>query len=60
MVASVRLHPVLAEMLSAALEPSVPAQFTRRDARLAAVPGKVHSVIGLRRSGKTTFLRQLL
>jgi len=33
---------------------------TRRDARLPAVPGKVHAVIGMRRAGKTTFLRQLL
>jgi hypothetical protein len=28
--------------------------------RLAAVPGKAHAVIGMRRAGKTTFLRQLL
>ena len=54
------LHPVLAEKLNAALEPTRPAPCTRRDARLAAVAGKVHSVIGMRRSGKTTFLRQLL
>ena len=54
------LHPVLAEKLNASLEPAPPAQSTRRDARLPAVPGKVHSVIGMRRSGKTTFLRQLL
>jgi len=33
--------------------------FTRRDARLPEVPGKVHAVIGMRRAGKTTFLRQL-
>lgn len=54
------LHPVLAEKLSTALEPAAPASFTRRDARLPAVPGKVHSVIGMRRAGKTTFLLQLL
>jgi predicted AAA+ superfamily ATPase len=54
------LHPVLAEKLSAALEPAAPVSFTRRDARLPAVPGKVHSVIGMRRAGKTTFLLQLL
>jgi hypothetical protein len=53
------LHPVLVEKLNAALEGAPPARFTRRDARLPAVPGKVHSVIGMRRSGKTTFLRQL-
>ncbi len=54
------LHPVLAEKLAAALEPAPPARFTPRDARLPGVRGKVHSVIGVRRAGKTTFLRQLL
>jgi hypothetical protein len=55
----VSLHPVLAEKLSAALEPTPPFTLTRRDARLPALPGKVHSVIGMRRAGKTTYLRQL-
>ena len=54
------LHPVLAEKLSAALEPVAPFALTRRDARLPGVPGKAHAVIGMRRAGKTTFLRQLL
>ncbi len=54
------LHPVLDEKLSAALAPSPPVALTRRDARLRAVPDKVHAVIGMRRAGKTTFLRQLL
>lgn len=54
------LHPVLAEKLSAALEPTAAGAFTRRDARLPRVPGKVQAVIGMRRAGKTTFLRQLL
>jgi predicted AAA+ superfamily ATPase len=54
------LHPVLAEKLSAALAEAPPMELTRRDARLPAVPGKVHAVIGMRRAGKTTFLRQLL
>ena len=54
------LHPVLAETLSAALEPVAAATLTRRDARLPQMPGKVHAVIGMRRAGKTTFLRQLL
>jgi predicted AAA+ superfamily ATPase len=53
------LHPVLAESLSTALEPVAPAALTERDNRLPAVPGKVHAVIGLRRAGKTCFLRQL-
>jgi predicted AAA+ superfamily ATPase len=57
---AVPLHPVLAEKLSAALEPAAPASFTRRDVRLPAVPGKIHSIIGMRRAGKTTFLLQLL
>lgn len=54
------LHPVLADKLHVALAPAQPLALTRRDARLPAVPGKVHSVIGMRRAGKTTFLRQLL
>ena len=53
------LHPVLLEKLNAALAPVRPLRLTRRDARLPAVPGKVHAVIGMRRAGKTTFLRQL-
>ena len=53
------LLPVLAEKLNAAILTTQPAQFTLRDARLPAVAGKVHSVIGMRRSGKSTFLRQL-
>jgi hypothetical protein len=54
------LHPVLTEKLNAALAPAQPLSFTRRDARLPAVPGKIHAVIGMRRAGKTTFLRQVL
>ena len=52
------LHPVLEEKLVAALQP-VRFEATRRDATLPRVPNKVHSVIGMRRAGKTTFLRQL-
>jgi hypothetical protein len=51
---------VLAERLNAALAPTPSGPFTRRDARLPAVPGKTHAVIGMRRAGKTTFLKQLL
>jgi hypothetical protein len=54
------LHPILAERLSAALTPAAPLGLTPRDARLPALPGKAHAVIGMRRAGKTTFLRQLL
>lgn len=53
------LHPVLLEKLNAALLPLPPAGMTARDVRLPMVPGKVHAVIGMRRAGKTTFLRQL-
>lgn len=56
---SMPLHPVLAEKLRAALIQGEPAARTRRNARLPAVTGKVHSVIGMRRVGKTTFLQQL-
>jgi len=53
------LHPVLAEKLRLAIEPQAAVPRTRRDARLPAIAGKVHSVIGMRRAGKTTFLQQL-
>jgi predicted AAA+ superfamily ATPase len=52
------LHPVLAEALTLAMEP-YRFQATRRDATLPRVPNKVHSVIGMRRAGKSTYLRQL-
>jgi uncharacterized protein len=53
------LHPVLLEKLNSALAPASPLSLTRRDAQLPAVPGKVHAVTGMRRTGKTSFLRQL-
>jgi hypothetical protein len=53
------LHPVLAEKLNATLAADPASPFTARDVRLPAIPGKAHSVIGIRRAGKTTFLRQL-
>jgi predicted AAA+ superfamily ATPase len=59
-LATMSLHPILAEKLSVALQPLPALRLTRRDATLPDVPGKVHAVIGMRRSGKTTFLRQLL
>lgn len=34
------------------------AEFTRRSIRLPQVPGKAHAIVGMRRSGKTTFLHQ--
>jgi uncharacterized protein len=54
------LHPVLEERLNAALEPSTSVEITPRDAKLPGIPGKTHAVIGMRRAGKTTYLRQLL
>ncbi len=60
MLILVSLHPVLLEKLNAALATAPAAVRTPRDARLPAIPGKVHAVIGMRRAGKTTFLRQLL
>jgi predicted AAA+ superfamily ATPase len=54
------LHPVLAERLSSAVEPLDSTPLTRREVQLPALPGKAHAVIGMRRAGKTTFLRQLL
>jgi len=55
------LHPILADKLNLALRAeSIEEMWTRRDARLPTIRGKVHSVIGMRRAGKTTFLHQLL
>lgn len=53
------LHPVLADKLRIAMAPAPPQALTPRDARLPAVPGKIHAVIGMRRAGKTTYLHQL-
>lgn len=53
------LHPVLHEKLTAGLEPVALEGATRRDARLPAIRNKVHTVLGMRRVGKTTFLRQV-
>ena len=39
---------------------SLPPPLTRRELRLPAVPGKALAVVGVRRSGKTTFLWQCL
>ena len=37
---------------------TLPRRLTRRDVRLPAIPGKAFAVIGVRRSGKTSFLAQ--
>ncbi len=49
------LEGVIADSLA-----TPPPRFTRRDTRVPGVPGKVIAVIGMRRSGKTTFLWQQL
>lgn len=54
------LHPVLEEKLNAALASTPAAPMTRRDAALPGIPGKVHAITGMRRAGKTTFMRQLV
>lgn len=54
------LLDALREKLNAALLPLSSSDLTRRDALLPAVAGKAHAVIGMRRSGKTCFLKQLL
>ena len=49
------------DVLSAKLDESLalrPRRLTRRDVRLPAIPGKALAVIGVRRSGKTSFLVQ--
>jgi predicted AAA+ superfamily ATPase len=54
------LLDALREKLNAALLPVSSSDLTRRDALLPAVAGKAHAVIGMRRSGKTCLLKQLL
>jgi predicted AAA+ superfamily ATPase len=51
------MRALLRQLVADSLAAPVPAH-TRRDARLPAVPGKAVAVIGMRRSGKTTFLWQ--
>jgi predicted AAA+ superfamily ATPase len=58
MLASMALHPVLVEKLNAALAPLDVSSATRRDVALPPIGGKVQAVIGMRRTGKSTFLRQ--
>lgn len=53
------MRDILRQLIVDSLAAALPS-FTRRDARLPAVPGKALAVIGMRRSGKTTFLWQCL
>ena len=53
------MRELLRLKLAEAITSPVPA-LTRRDVRLPSIPGKALAVIGVRRSGKTTFLWQCL
>ena len=53
------MNQVIRQKITDALAASVPAH-TRRDVYLPGIKGKVMAVIGMRRSGKTTFLWQCL
>ncbi len=60
MVKIMSLTPVLLATLNTALKPGKTPAYILRDTFLPEVPGKVHAVTGMRRSGKTTYLRQLI
>lgn len=53
------MRDLIKQKIVDSLAEPVPA-FTRRDVRLPGVPGKAVAVIGMRRTGKTTFLWQVL
>ncbi len=53
------MRELLQQLIADSLAMPLPT-FTRRDVRLPAVPGKAVAVVGMRRSGKTTFLWQCL
>jgi predicted AAA+ superfamily ATPase len=54
------LNPVLEEKLNTALAPAIVTTLTRRDAVLPNLRNEAHAVTGMRRAGKTSFLRQLV
>jgi hypothetical protein len=53
------MRELIRQKIVDSLASPVPA-FTRRDVRLPGIPGKTTAVIGMRRTGKTTFLWQVL
>lgn len=53
------MHDLLHQLIVDSLHTDIPS-FTRRDVRLPNVKNKAHAIIGMRRSGKTTFLWQCL
>jgi predicted AAA+ superfamily ATPase len=53
------MRTIIRQKLADSLAESWP-QLTRRVARLPAIPKKAHAIVGMRRSGKTCFLKQCL
>lgn len=53
------MRNVIRQKLADALASELPS-LTRRDARVPSIPGKAHAVVGMRRSGKSCFLKQCL
>jgi len=53
------MRELLQQLITDSITTEIP-QYTKRDAHLPAIPGKALAVIGMRRSGKTTFLWQCL
>lgn len=53
------MRNVIRQILADSLVMSLPEK-TRRDARVPAIPGKAQAVIGMRRAGKSCFLKQCL
>ncbi len=53
------MRNVIRQKLADSLAADLP-RLTRRDARVPGIPGKAHAIIGMRRAGKTCFLRQYL
>jgi predicted AAA+ superfamily ATPase len=53
------IDSILLEKLNDGMAAGPQLHLTRRDAGLPKVPGKVHAVIGMRRVGKSCFMRQL-
>jgi predicted AAA+ superfamily ATPase len=54
-----QLLPILRQKILDSLAQPIPT-ITRRDLRIPAIPGKAIAVTGMRRTGKTTFLWQVL
>jgi hypothetical protein len=52
-----QLEQIIRDKILAAIEAPLPS-LTRREAALPVIKGKAMAVIGMRRSGKTSFLHQ--